>query len=272
MASSLLTENIVLYNTNAYLSMTRVIRGCYNALMPTYQTSAIVIGRHNFGEADRVMVLLTPHRGVIRAVAKGVRRIKSRLAGHLELFCESDLMLAEGRNLDIVTSARLRRHVSVTADYDRLRLAYLLAEMVNKLGSDGDHPGLFELVQDTLLMLELGEAGALMELWFKLRLLDVLGYRPQLQACMVCQGSQPDAKYAFSPSLGGIVHVSCAGADAHPMVPVGIKFWRVLLGHPLDVAQRIDGAGQLAAGTLPACDAFYDHLFGRRFRSSEVLP
>jgi DNA repair protein RecO (recombination protein O) len=236
----------------------------------TYKTTGIVIGRHNFGEADRIMVMLTPDRGVIRAVAKGVRRIKSRMAGHLELFCESELMLVEGRNLDVVTSARLKSHPEVSNDYDKMRLAYLFAEMTNRLAGDGEQPGLFELVNEALIEVQKAP-DALLELWFKLRLLDVLGYRPELNACMVCGTSDPAKQYRFNIELGGIVDEGCTTTANHPITLEQIKFWRILLDSPLVTVRRINGANDLAAATLPLCNLFYDHIFGKRFRSSEVL-
>jgi DNA repair protein RecO (recombination protein O) len=238
--------------------------------MALYKTNAIIIGRHNFGEADRVMVLLTPDRGVIRAVAKGVRRIKSKLAGHLELFCESELMLAEGRNMDVLTSARLIHHTSIADDYDKMKLAYLISEMVGRLGSDGEHPGLYELVQQANAALT-EKPDAVLELWFKLRLLDRLGYRPELGACMICHTSAPNRKYRFNVELGGIVDEGCATPASQPVTTEQIKFWRLLLGQPIGIIRRVDNAAVLAAATMPLCNLFYDHTFGKRFRSAEVL-
>ena len=107
--------------------------------MATYKTRGIVLRRHNLGEADRIITFLTTDRGKLRAVARGVRRIKSRQAGHLELFSETDLMLAEGRNLDIITSARLRVvDDRLTSDLRRLGTAYLMAEMTDVLLDDNE--------------------------------------------------------------------------------------------------------------------------------------
>jgi DNA repair protein RecO (recombination protein O) len=238
--------------------------------MAIYITSGIVIGRHNFGEADRIIVLLTPDRGVVRVVAKGVRRIKSKLAGHLELFCESELTLVEGRSLDVLTSARLQHHLSVADDYDKMRLAYLVAEMINRLGSDGEHPGLFELAHETYA--GLGErVDATLELWFKLRLLDRLGYRPELRACVICGADQGDREYYLNVDLGGIVDAGCASAASQPIDRDHIKFWRLILSQPLAVARRVETAETLARATMPLCNLFYDHVFGQRFRAAEVL-
>lgn len=242
--------------------------------MGTYSTHAIIIGRHNFGEADRIIVLLTPDQGVVRGVAKGVRRIKSRLAGHLELFSESDLMLATGRNLDVITSARLIRHLSTADDYDRMRLAYLFAEMTNRLaGEHESHDGVYGLLQDGFSALAAPEAptDTVLELWFKLRLLDRLGYRPELDACVACGTSDPTREYLFSPVLGGIVDRACATPGSLPIDQSAIKLWRLMLTRPFAAIAAIPRAAELAKTTMPICNAFYDYTFGQRFRSSAVL-
>ncbi|HUC87344.1 MAG TPA: DNA repair protein RecO [Candidatus Saccharimonadales bacterium] len=240
--------------------------------MASYSTRAIIIGRHNFGEADRIVVLLTPDRGVIRGVAKGVRKIKSRLAGHLELFSESDLMLSEGRNLDVITSARLVQHLAVGDNYDRMRLAYLVAEMVNRLSSEEEpHPGLYDLVRETYAELGAGVPDVTLELWFKLRLLDRLGYRPELKDCMICHTSASDRQYAFNVELGGIVDAGCSTPGNITLTQDQIKLWRLMLGHPLTAVRRVEQVASLATATLPICNLFYDYTFGKRFRSSEVL-
>ncbi len=246
--------------------------------MATYKTTGIVIGRHNFGEADRVVVLLTPDRGVLRVVAKGLRRIKSRMAGHLELFCESDLMLVEGKNMDIITSARLQHHVSLGDDYDRMRLAYLIAEMVGRLGGDGDHPGLFELVQAVLAAIGTSNSGEssttldldLLELWFKLRLLEVLGYRPQLDACVVCGTNDSARHYSFSFEKGGIVDGGCADASNPSLSHDQIKLWRICLARDYSVVAQVGEGASLATPSLVVCDNFYLHIFGKKFRSDSV--
>ncbi len=241
--------------------------------MPSYKTHGIIINRHNLGEADRILTILTQDHGTIRAVAKGLRRIKSKLAGHLELFCEAELMLHTGKNLDIVTSARLvTYHPALTSDYDRLRLAYLFAEMLDKLGGERErHPGLYELAQEAFRQLQREPADELVELWFRLRLLGDLGYRPELAACVVCGVRDGERRYLFSAELGGIVDVRCSGPGALTMTHDAIKLWRLLLEHRLDDVRRVEGVVGAAPEALIISHAFYDYTFGRRFRSSEIL-
>lgn len=238
--------------------------------MATYKTPAIIIGRYNFGEADRIIVLLTPERGVIRAVAKGVRRIKSRLAGHLELFSESELMLAEGKSLDTITSARLQKHISIGDNYALMQLTYLIAEMTAKLSGEDEHPGLFELVHDALTSAQ-ENPDNVTELWFKLRLLDHLGYRPELDACIVCGISNVGMEYRFDAERGGIVDLRHATAISEPITHQQIKFWRLLLGQPMTVVRRVPNATELTHQTMSLANLFYDYTFSQRFRSTEAL-
>ncbi len=237
--------------------------------MSLYKTRGIVIGRYEFGEADKIIVLLTPERGIIRCVAKGIRRIKSRMAGHLELFTESELMLAEGKSMDVCTSARMLSRPDVTSSYDQMRIAYLVGEMVNRLASEGDHPGLYELVHNTLNSLK--SSDEVTELWFKIRLLDVLGYRPGLQACMSCHKKDESQTYVFSDSLGGIVCKSCRVEGGQSMSTTQIKFWRFLLANELQKARNVKNSIELAKEGLVICNQFYEYTFGKKFRSEQAL-
>lgn len=240
--------------------------------MPSYQTNAIVIGRTNFGEADRIIRIITPGHGKLSAIAKGVRRIKSRSGGHLELFSDVALTLAKGRNLDVVTSARLSWYPHMLAEsYERLGLAFMTASMIDRLVEE-NHPqaDIYDLTGEMLRHLEAGQGGKLPELWFKLRLLQLLGYRPELKACISCGRHSPEASYAFSPERGGIVCESCREAIATPMPHPVIKLWRILSDHPFEIVTHVDGAETLAAGSLSACDQFYQYHLGRVFSADPI--
>lgn len=232
--------------------------------MPTYQTTGIVIGRTNFGEADRIVRILTPEYGKLSAVAKGVRKIKSRLAGHLELFAESGLSLATGRNLDVVTSARLAWYPhQLTGDFDRVQLAYLFARLIDRTaGESQPHPELYAHLQDTLRALDAGASGSLPELWFRLRLLALIGLRPELNHCVICATTEPTTNFAFSNTHGGIV----CDRDATPGDPAisqaTIKLWRLLSYYPYATIAKISDGPALAIASLPICHDFYTHHLG----------
>lgn len=236
--------------------------------MPTYQTTGIVIGRTNFGEADRIVRFITPERGKLSAVAKGVRKIKSRAAGHLELFGEVSLMLATGRNLDVITSARLiwYPHRLSTA-YSDLGLAFAMATATDRLTEPGQGSyKLYEVLREAVHALDDHAAGPVLELWFKLRLLDSLGYRPELAGCAICGRHDAATSYRFDSARGGITCAGDSSATARPIDQAAIKLWRLLSDYPYATVAGIADAPGLASQTLELCDEFYEHHLGRAFR------
>ncbi len=240
--------------------------------MSQVKTEGIVLRRSNFGEADRVITFLTPDRGKVRAVAKGVRRIKSRMAGHLELFGSVEIMLASGRNLDVITSARLTRSAdSILADYERVGYGYLFAEMTDRLLEDEQsHPELYASLTESYEYLAEQGVDRLVELFFKLRLLDALGYWPHLSNCTVCHQEITEQFY-FAPIAGGVVDAGCTTDRSLPMSVNQIKLWRLVLSNPLDKLRKIAQVQALAEETLAHCHEFYDYTFGKRFRTHQFL-
>lgn len=235
----------------------------------TYRTEAIILGRTNYGEADRILTLLTPN-GKIRAIAKGSRKIKSRSGGHIELFGEADLMLASGRNMDVLTSATLTWYPhSLGGDYDRMSYAFLFGSMINKLVDENEpHPEVYNLLSISLHALDEIGPDILLELYFKLRLADELGYKPELGGCVVCGSDLPEATYYFSAERGGIVDQSCRDAGDIELAHNAIKLWRLIMTQPFKTIFAVTGAGELAIQTLPAVDALYEYHLGRTFKHS----
>ena len=232
-----------------------------------YPTPAIVIGRINLGEADRILTLLTPDYGKLRVSIRGVRKIKSRLAGHVELFSQTRLMLAKGKSLDVVTSADLVRSVDgILSQPDRLNLAYLMATMFDRLSLEGEaQPELYALAEELLATLDGKAQPALLELGLKLRLLATLGYQPELSHCVVCRRSDSSSVYYLSPERGGLIDEGCGLAGGYSFDQRAIKLWRLALSLPLVRLDEIEGATQLARDSLDLCDQFYEYHFGRRF-------
>lgn len=240
------------------------------ATKTAYSAQAIVLGRTNFGEADRIIRLFSRERGKLSAIAKGVRKIKSRAGGHLEPFGEVHLMIIPGRNLDTITSARLSWYPhELTLSYERLNLAFALTLAIDRLTEPGQsQPAIFLLLKDALQALNAGHPRILLELWFKLRLLDLLGYRPELASCAICSQHDTHTFYAFSLERGGIVCHSDSQPLDTPMTTEQIKFWRLLSDYPYDTIAHIASAAELAQATLSLCDSFYEHHLGRAFKPS----
>lgn len=169
----------------------------------------IVLRGYPFGEADRVVVLLSPNHGKLRTVAKGVRKTTSRFGGRLEPFTHVDLVLYEGRNLDTITQ------VSIIEGFPRLRgvlervvLAGIMVEAADAVAQEDESSlRLFLLLQRGLRALEAGVAGNDLITSFLLKLADVVGVAPALEACASCGRS--DLLERFSFAGGGVMCVRC---------------------------------------------------------------
>ncbi|MCC7371335.1 MAG: DNA repair protein RecO [Chloroflexi bacterium] len=181
----------------------------------TYRVEAIVLRRVDFGEADRVLVLLTRERGKLPVVAKGIRRLSSRSAGHLELFTDVELQLAKGANLDVVTQAETRNAFRrVREDLTRTSTAYLIAETADALTEEAvEQPELFDLLVATFHALETTDDPRLLAAHYQLRLLDVTGFRPVLMTCVGCDQELQPGQNAFSAMVGGALCPRCGPSE-----------------------------------------------------------
>lgn len=176
-----------------------------------YRTSGIVLERQDFGEADRILTLFTSEYGKLRVIAKGVRRLTSRKKGHVELFTYSDLLIARGRNLDLVTQAdTIRSFREVREDLLRITYAYHMAELVNGFTEEQDeNRPLFDLLLGMLGALAEAADLRLVARFFELHLLDCVGYRPQLYRCVACNVEIQPVENFFGFESGGVVCPDC---------------------------------------------------------------
>jgi DNA repair protein RecO len=168
--------------------------------MQTFRTEAIILRRTNYGEADRILNLLTPERGKLSAIAKGVRKSKSKLAGGLELFATCDVTLLGGKSdMFTVSSARLVKfYGDILKDYDRMQLAYELVKMINRATETVSEPEFYYLLRDSLVYLgELSVDYRVVELWFRLRFAAALGVGLNLAATASGEALQADVRYNF---------------------------------------------------------------------------
>ena len=177
-----------------------------------YKCSAIVLRQRKLGEADKIVTLYTAEFGKVDAVAKGVRRIKSRLAGHVEPLRHGSFMLARGRNLDIVTQVQSIESFQVLRD-DLSKLSYALyaAELMDRATElRAENFDLYRLLLDTLRRFTERDDLERILRYYEMRLLMQLGYKPELELCVVCGSELGEGEVVrWAPSLGGAVCSSC---------------------------------------------------------------
>ena len=181
----------------------------------SYRAQGLVIRHREFGEADRILTLYTLEKGKLQAIAKGVRKPKSRKAGHLEPFTQVSLQLAKGRNFEVITQAEtirnfdaIRKDLKLTA-----KAAYVLELLDRFTYEEGENRALYNLVVETLARLDDGISPGLVVHYYEVHLMDILGFKPQLQQCVVCGAAiQPEDQY-FSAKLGGVVCPNSLSGD-----------------------------------------------------------
>jgi DNA repair protein RecO (recombination protein O) len=201
----------------------------------TLKTEGIVIRSLRYGEADRILHLYTPDRGRIGAIAKGVRRARSRFGGRLEPFFRLNLLLYEGRSdlLTVTGAETVAAHPRLRDDARALDGAARACEAVARVFDDGDpHAGVYHLLANELALLdrEPDRAGRANAIAFRVKLLLAAGFAPQLAACASC--GEREHLAGFSGAAGGVVCAACE-ANAFALDQEAHDFLVGALGRPL---------------------------------------
>jgi len=238
-----------------------------------YQTEAIIIKKIKLGEADRILTLYTPDFGKVEAVAKGVRRPKSKMAGHLELLTHSQIRLARGRNLDtIIGSQTLDSFLSLRNDFWLTSLGLYIAELVNQFTVEHvASPLLFQLLLDTLRRLSQLKNTDLLLRYFEVHLLDLAGYRPQLQECVSCRIELQPSLNFFCSSSGGILCPNCQFEQQPSSFPISVealKVLRLFQSGPYEVADRLKINQELSQELKAALASYIRYLLEREVKSA----
>ena len=199
------------------------------------KAEGVVLRSLRFGEADRILHVYTRDRGRISAIAKGVRRSKSRFGGRLEPFSHVALVLHEGRSdLMTVTGAdSIRTHRRLREDGPAIDCAARACDAVGRLFETAEpHPEVFHLLLNELALLDAdaGKATHANQLAFRMKLLLAAGLAPQLSACASC--GEHEHLRGFSGAAGGVVCAACE-AGAFPMSEEAHGFLVAVVGRPL---------------------------------------
>ncbi|MBA2442992.1 MAG: DNA repair protein RecO [Rubrobacter sp.] len=226
--------------------------------MALYKSKGIVLRSIRYGEADRILDLYTHDYGMVSAIAKGIRRTRSRFGARLEPLSCVDVMAYSGRSLDTVTQAEvLRSFHGVREHLGRLEAAGSMVRNVRALsgGDEGDRR-VFNLLYRSLETLEERGAGfKSVEAAFGLKLATLAGYAPELEACMSCGASLEGTEglLYYAPVLGGILCADCRAetAEAFPLPPGTLFGLRSLVSGPVKQAvleERLEESARRVVG------------------------
>ena len=240
-----------------------------------YRTEAVVLRHSDFGEADRLLTIYTPHLGKVRLLAKGVRKPRSRKAGHLELFTRSLLLVARGRNLDIITQAEtIDAYTPLRHDLWRMSHACYVAELLDRFGEEqSENPSLYRLLCNALEWICQTSDLPLTTRFFELQLLSLVGYQPQLFQCLRCNAAIEPVENLFSAEAGGLICPRCGTAErgARPISLNALKVMRFLQTRGHEECQRL----RLLPATHREVEELLQHyliyILERRFKSVEFI-
>lgn len=215
--------------------------------MKTVRTRAIVLRRTNYGEADRILQLLTPD-GKRSVMARGVRREKSRLAGGIELFAVTDVVIGEGRGeLGVLTSARLvhfYRHIM--EDYDRMQFAYAVIKWVTKASEMVDEPEWYDVLAEVYMGLDVSSIDLnLVQTWFYLHYASLLGHELSLFHDTNGDKLVADLTYRYDEGDQGI-----RPTPNGELTSEHIKLLRLIATRPLKTLAQIGGLGDILTDCL----------------------
>lgn len=240
-----------------------------------YPAEAIVLKCREFGEADKVLTIYTREHGKVRAVAKGVRRPGSKLGGHVDLLTHSQLMLAHGRNLDIITQAQtIEPFIELKGDLDRLSCGLYVVELIDSFTEEHlECREIFDLTLSTIQRLSGGASPEAVIRYFELHLVDHLGYRPQLHKCALCGTQLRPVINFFHPVSGGVLCPDCARnvPEARQLSLNAFKVLRLWQGCSFDEACRVRIGGELAGELEMAMRSYLKYLLERDLKAAAWL-
>jgi len=235
-----------------------------------YRCEAIVLRRQDLGEADRLLTLFTHQHGKLRAVAKGVRRPGSKKAGHLEPFTLATLLLARGRELDIITQAEaVNTFPHVREDLLRLGLAAYVIELTDRFGiQESDSQALFQLLTSTLERLDEDPSPEAALRYFQVRLLDLAGYRPELSRCVSCSSEAAPEDQFFSALEGGLLCPRCGPmrSEARALSLQALKVLRHYQRTTYEEASRPQISPKVAGELETLLEGYLNHLLERELK------
>ncbi len=244
--------------------------------MPLYRANAIVLRRRSFEETDKLLVLYTREFGKLSAIAKGARRSQSRLVGVSEPLVYSRLQLAEGRNLDIISEATVKHtFVGLKTSPRKIEYALYLLELTDALVEERQPSAdLFDLLLSSLYLLESRDHDSLIARRFELQALDIAGYTPEFDRCVLCRALRPPERGAvFSPTHGGILCSRCRSGQGEVLATAGaiLEAGKTLTRLPAHKIDSVELSPEQAQELARVCRSHIHYHVGRDLKAGSVV-
>lgn len=240
------------------------------------RVDAVVLRHSDYGEADRLLTLFTLQRGKMRVVAKGARKIASRKAGHIEPFTHVKLQLATGRDMFILTQAdTVDAYLPLRDDLILTSHASYVLELLDRFTyeDESENSTIFRLLTDTLARLASHADVWLVLRFYEMRLLDQLGFRPQLFECVNCGREILAEDQFFSFSAGGVICPRCGQGlkHLHPISVEALKYLRHFQRSSYAEAARARPDADVERETESLMQGYFTYLLERELNTPGFL-
>lgn len=241
-----------------------------------YKTEGIVIRLVPIGEADRVVTLFTPQHGKARAVARGARRVKSRVGGHVELLARVRVLIRRGKTLDVLSQAEtLDSNAALREDLWRTTCGLYIAELVDRFSREElENTGLYHLLRRCLGDLPAAPSPDLLTRYFEVRMLALTGFQPEVFRCVQCGADLTPTPQAFSPAAGGVICPACRGGEGAGLRSLSLnalKVLRLFLRSDLDAAMGVRVQEDLAVELEHVLRQYIRHVLEQDMKSTDFL-
>jgi len=245
----------------------------------SFRAEAVVLSHWDYGEADRMIGLYTLEMGKVRVIAKGVRKSRSRKAGHLEPFTRLSLLLARGRDMLIVTQAEtLNAYLPLRDDLMLVGYASYVIELLDRFTfPEEENRAIYRLVTETLQRLAETEASemqiSLVLRYYELNMLNLSGFRPQLFNCVKCLEEIKPQDQFFSAELGGVLCPQCGASTprARPVSMPALKYLRHFQRSSFTVVRKVKPPESTLREMESLLQDYITYLLERRLNTTTFL-
>lgn len=242
-----------------------------------YRTEGIVLKSIEYGDADKIVTIYTKNHGKIQAIAKGVRKTKSKFGSSLEILTYAIFLIYKGKNIDIISQTEiLESFFAASKEIAKFAFGSNCVEVVNKITEEGEvNLGLFFLLKEVLHYLKETKDPKLLTLSFKWQTLVILGYKPSFDRCCMCNSKIEDQKEMFfSINEGGVICNKCSSKDKRNYIQVSLYFIRLgrkLLITPLSIISKATIPDVRMRELEKLTDSFLAYYSDKSFKTETFL-
>ncbi len=244
-----------------------------------YNTKGIILGKRNFRDSDSFFSVYTLKKGKVEAIARGARKVKSKLGGHLDYFSVIDLMIAEGKKFNHIGGALLENNFQkIKKDFQKINLGFYCLEITDHfIQNEKTDKNIFFLLKDYLHILNKNKLEYKLNLFLSyvyiLKLLVYLGYRPELESCVKCKNKiDTNKENYFNVHSGGVVCGSCfSGKSDKNNFKIGNDLLNIIIKIIKQDLKEIDIKNRENSGFIKIIDLFLIYRLDREIKSRRFL-